>query len=77
VPRHGLIWRRRGHGLLVFDSEEVLAVDVGEGRAVPGVAEEQAEDRPDEREAAGLAGEASHHFRAPADFAERSFEQVC
>ena len=34
--------------LLVLDSVEVLAVDVGEGRAVAGVAEEQVEDRPDE-----------------------------
>jgi hypothetical protein len=34
--------------LLVFDPVEVLSVDVGEGRAVAGVAEEQVEDRPDE-----------------------------
>ena len=37
-----------GVGLLVLDSVEVLAVDVGEGGAVAGVAEEQVEDRPDE-----------------------------
>jgi hypothetical protein len=36
--------------LLVFDSVEVLAVDVGEGRAVAGVAEEQVEHRPGELE---------------------------
>ena len=35
-------------GLLVFDSVEVLAVNVGEGGAVAGVAEEQVEDRKDE-----------------------------
>ena len=43
-------------GLLVFDSVEVLAVDVGEGGAVAGVAEEQVEHGPDEGEASGLAG---------------------
>ena len=37
-----------GVGLLVFDSVEVLAVDVGEGGAVAGVAEEQVEHGPDE-----------------------------
>ena len=37
-----------GVGLLVLDAVEVLAVDVGEGRAVAGVAEEQVEHRPDE-----------------------------
>jgi len=35
-------------GLLVLDSVEVLAVDVGECRAVAGVAEEQVEHCPDE-----------------------------
>ena len=35
-------------GLLVFDPVEVLAVDVGERRAVAGVAEEQVEHSPDE-----------------------------
>ena len=59
-----------GVGLLVFDSVEVLAVEVGECGAVAGVAEEQVEHGPDEREAAVLAGEAAHHFGAPADFAE-------
>ena len=62
--------------LPVLDSVEVLAVEVGERGAVAGVAEEQVEHRPDEREAAGLAGEPAHHFRAPADLAERSFEEV-
>ena len=63
-------------GLLVLDAVEVLAVDVGERRAVAGVAEEQVEHGPDEREAAGLAGEPAHHFRAPADLTEGAFEQV-
>jgi hypothetical protein len=40
------------------------------------VAEEEVEDRPDEREAAGLAGEPADHFGASFDLAERSFEQV-
>ena len=59
-----------GVGLLVFDAVEVLAVDVGEGRAVAGVAEEQVEHRPDEGEAAGLAGEPADHLGAAFDFAE-------
>jgi hypothetical protein len=49
---------------------EVLAVEVGERRAVAGVAEEQVEHGPDACEAAGFAGEPSDHFGAPADFAE-------
>jgi hypothetical protein len=40
------------------------------------VSEEQVKHGPDEREAAGLAGEPAHHFGAPADLTERSFEQV-
>jgi len=56
--------------LLVLDSVEVLAVDVGEGRAVAGVAEEQVEHRSDEREATGLAGEAAHDFGAATDLSE-------
>jgi hypothetical protein len=43
-----LLVERVGVGLSVLDSVEVLAVDVGEPRAVAGVAEEQVEDRPDE-----------------------------
>jgi hypothetical protein len=64
-------------GLLVFDSVEVLAVDVGERGAVAGVAEEQIEHRPNEREAAGLAGEPAHHLRAPANLTERSLQEIC
>jgi hypothetical protein len=63
-------------GLLVFDSVEVLAVDFGERRAVAGVAEEQVEDRPDEGETAGLAGEAADRLGASFDLAERALEQV-
>ena len=62
--------------LLVFDPVEVLAVDVGERGAVAGVVEEEVEDRPDQCQAAGLAGEAAHHLGAPADLAERPLEQV-
>ena len=43
-----LLVERVGVGLVVFDAVEVLAVDVGEGGAVAGVAEEQVEYRPDE-----------------------------
>jgi len=57
-------------GWLVFDPVEVLAVEVGEGGAVAGVAEEEVEHGPDEREAAGLAGEPADHLGAPADLAE-------
>ena len=63
-------------GWLVLDAVEVLAVQIGECGAVAGVAEEQVEHGPDEGEAAGLAGEAAHHFGATADLAERPFEQV-
>jgi hypothetical protein len=63
--------------LVVSDSVEVLAFDIGERGAVAGVAEEQVEYRSDEREAAGLAGEASPHLGAPADLPERPFEEVC
>jgi hypothetical protein len=54
------VWVR----LLELDSVEVLAVDVGEGGAVAGVAEEQVEDRPDEDEAAGLAGKRTDVLRS-------------
>ena len=65
-----------GVGLLVLDAVEVLAVDVGERGAAAGVAAEQVKHRPDEREEAHLAGEAAHHFGAPADLPERSFEEI-
>ena len=47
-----------------------------ERRAVGGAAEEQVQDRPDEGEAAGLAGEPAHHFGAPADLPKDRLEQV-
>ncbi len=59
---------------MVLDAVEVLAVDVGEGGAVAGVAEEQVEDCPDRGDAAGLAGEAADHLGASFDLAERSLE---
>jgi hypothetical protein len=74
--RRWLLVEGVGVGLLVADSVEVLAVDVGERCAVAGVAEEEVEHGPDEGEAAILAGEAAHHLGAPADLAERSFEEV-
>jgi hypothetical protein len=43
----GLLVDGVGFGLLVFDSVEVLAVEVGERGAVAGVCEEQVEDGPD------------------------------
>src|SRR5947209_12348932 len=50
-------------GLLVTDTVEVLAVEFGEPDAVRLVADEQVEDGPHERQAAGLAREAAHHLR--------------
>ena len=61
---------------LVFRSFEVLAVERGEVDAVGLVGDEQVEHGPDEGEAAGLAGEAAHHFGAAFDLAERALEQV-
>ena len=71
-----LVVERVAVGLSVFDAVEVLAIDLGERGAVAGVAEEQVEHRPDEGEAAGLAGEPAHHLGAPADLPERPFEEV-
>ena len=68
-----------GQGLLgavVFRSFEVLAVERGEVDAVGLVSDQEVEHGPDEGEAAGLAGEAAHHFGAAFDLAERAFEQV-
>src|SRR5947199_371953 len=45
-------------------------------RALAGMAEEQVEHRPDEGEAAGLAGEAAHHLGAPADPPKRPLEEI-
>jgi hypothetical protein len=40
------------------------------------VGDVEVQNGPDECEAAGLAGEAADHLRAPLDLAERPFEQV-
>ena len=63
-------------GAVVSRSFEVLAVERGEVDAVGLVCDEQVEHRPDEGEAAGLAGEAAHHLGPAFDFAERALEQV-
>src|SRR3954463_2469834 len=60
----------------VSGSLELLAFELGELDAVGGVADVEIEDRPDEGEAAGLAGEAADHLGAAVDLAERPFEQV-
>ena len=54
----------------VPDSVEVLVVELGEADAVGLVVDDEVEHGPDEREAAGLAGEPADHFGAPADLAE-------
>ena len=61
---------------LVSRSLEVLAFELGELDAVGGVADVEVKDGPDEREAAGLAGEAADDLGAAFDLAERPFEQV-
>jgi hypothetical protein len=54
----------------------VLAFELGEVDAVGGVGDVEIEDRPNERRAAGLAGEPADDLRSPLDLAERSLEQV-
>jgi hypothetical protein len=81
VPRGGQFRRRtllRSAFVLVLVSHslEALALELGEPDAVGGVRDVEVEDRPDEREATGLAGEAADHLRAAFDLAERSLEQV-
>ena len=61
---------------LVSGALEVLALELGELDAVCGVADVEVEDGPDEREAAGLTGEAADDLGAAFDLAERSFEQA-
>ena len=60
----------------VADALEVLAFELGELDAVGGVADVEVKHGPDEREAAGLAGEAADHLGAAFDLGERAFEQV-
>src|SRR5206468_7799650 len=50
--------------------------ELGELDAVGGVADVEVKHGPDERQAAGLAGEAADHLGAAFDLAERSLEQV-
>jgi hypothetical protein len=54
----------------------LLALELGELDAVGGVRDVEAKDGPDERQAAGLAGEAADHLGAPLDLTERALEQV-
>jgi hypothetical protein len=61
---------------LVSEAAQALAFELGEPDAVGGVGDVEIENRPDEREAAGLAGEAADHLGASFDLAERSFEEV-
>jgi hypothetical protein len=63
-------------GGLVADALEALAFELGELDAVGGVADVEVKDGPDEREAAGLAGEPADDLGAAFDLAERSLEQV-
>ena len=68
-----------GSGVLgagVSGSLEALVVELVEADAVGLVGDEEVQDGPDEGQAAGLAGEASHHLRASLDLAERALEQV-
>src|SRR4030095_13874331 len=58
------------------DPAQVLAFELAEPDAVLGVGDVEVKDGPDEREAAGLAGEAADHRGAAFDLGERSFEQV-
>ena len=57
---------------LVSHSLEVLALELGELDAVGRVTDVEVEDRPDERQAAGLAGEAAEYLGAAFDLVERS-----
>jgi hypothetical protein len=59
------------------DLAQALAFELAEPDAVLGVGDVEVEDGPDEREAAGLAGEATDDLGASFDFGERPFEQVC
>ena len=60
----------------VTESGQSLAVELGEVDAVGLVSDEQIEDRPDQGQAAVLAGEPAHHLGPSFDFAEGALEQV-
>ena len=53
-----------------------MAFELVEADSVLGVGEVDVEHGPDEREAAGLAGEPADHLGASLDLAERSLEQI-
>ena len=52
-------------------------LELGELDAVGGVSDVEVKHGPDERQAAGLAGEPADHLGAALDLAQRSLEQVC
>jgi hypothetical protein len=58
-------------GCSVSDVLQALAFELGELDAVGGVADVEVEDRPDEGEAAGLAGEAADDVGAAFDLRSR------
>ena len=62
-------------GVLVADSVEVLAVELGESDPVRLVGDDEIEDGPHEGEAAVLAGEPADHLGAAFDLAQRALEQ--
>jgi hypothetical protein len=53
-----------------------LALELGEPDPVGGVADVEVKHGPDERQAAGFAGEPADHLGAPLDLAQRPLEQV-
>ncbi len=61
---------------LVSHPFERVALELGELDAVGRVRDVEVKHGPDERQAAGLAGEAADHLRPSLDLAERSLEQV-
>src|SRR5437667_8062395 len=61
---------------LVSDPLETLALELSELDAVGGVGDVEVKHGPDERQAAGLAGEPADHLGAALDLAQRSLEQV-
>jgi hypothetical protein len=54
----------------VSDAARALAFELGEPDAVGGVGDVEVKDGPDERQAAGLAGEAADDLGAALDLAE-------
>jgi hypothetical protein len=56
---------------LVSDAAQALAFELAEPDAVLGDGDVEVEHGPDERQAAGLAGEAAYHLGAAFDLGER------